>query len=567
MKTNYKKLISVAISLLLLVNVLLAQTETPQQKSARMKWWNEARFGMFIHWGIYSVPGGIWNGKEIPGIGEWIMNRAKIPVADYAKFAEQFNPVKFNADKWVSLAKAAGVKYIVITTKHHDGFAMFKSEASSYNIVDASPFKRDVIKELAEACAKHDMKLGFYYSQAQDWHQPGGAAAGGHWDKAQDGSMDEYIDKIVVPQVHEILTKYGPVAVLWWDTPVDMNKERAEKIHNLLKLQPNIITNNRLGGGFAGDLETPEQSIPATGIPGKNWESCMTMNDTWGFKKKDNNWKSTEKLIRNLIDIASKGGNYLLNVGPTPEGLIPDSSVVRLKEMGEWLKSYGASIYATTASPFPYLKWGRCTRKGNILYLHVFNWPNNGILNVPLKNQVNRAYLLLPDSKSTNLKVKSSGNHLSIQVPATAPNKIASVIALEIKGEPQIEAAPSFGLKGIASSSQTGATSDMAFDGKADTKWKAAADQHTGWLEADFGKPVKICAVAIQEGGSFERNIQKFSLEYKVGDQWKQVFEGKNIGEGFLRPFSTVKAREFRLNILEAQKSPFITEFQLYKDE
>ncbi|MDP4226940.1 MAG: alpha-L-fucosidase, partial [Bacteroidota bacterium] len=416
MKTNYKKLISVAISLLLLVNVLLAQTETPQQKSARMKWWNEARFGMFIHWGIYSVPGGIWNGKEIPGIGEWIMNRAKIPVADYAKFAEQFNPVKFNADKWVSLAKAAGVKYIVITTKHHDGFAMFKSEASSYNIVDASPFKRDVIKELAEACAKHDMKLGFYYSQAQDWHQPGGAAAGGHWDKAQDGSMDEYIDKIVVPQVHEILTKYGPVAVLWWDTPVDMNKERAEKIHNLLKLQPNIITNNRLGGGFAGDLETPEQSIPATGIPGKNWESCMTMNDTWGFKKKDNNWKSTEKLIRNLIDIASKGGNYLLNVGPTPEGLIPDSSVVRLKEMGEWLKSYGASIYATTASPFPYLKWGRCTRKGNILYLHVFNWPNNGILNVPLKNQVNRAYLLLPDSKSTNLKVKSSGNHLSIQV-------------------------------------------------------------------------------------------------------------------------------------------------------
>ncbi len=244
--------------------------ETKGQLDTRMKWWREARFGMFIHWGVYSVPAGTWEGKQIPGIGEWIMNRAKIPVAEYAKFTEQFNPVKFNADQWVSIAKAAGQKYIVITAKHHDGFAMFHSKATPYNIYDATPFKRDPLAELAEACRKQGIKLGFYYSQAQDWHHPGGAAAkGGHWDKAQDGSMDDYIDKIAVPQVRELLTNYGDVAVLWWDTPVNMNRERAAKLHELLKLQPQIITNNRLYRGdpeFRGDTETPEQKIPATGF-------------------------------------------------------------------------------------------------------------------------------------------------------------------------------------------------------------------------------------------------------------------------------------------------------------
>ena len=243
-----------------------SSAETKAQLDARMKWWREARFGMFIHWGVYSVPAGTWEGKQIPGIGEWIMNRAKIPVAEYAKFTEQFNPVKFNADEWVSIAKEAGQKYIVITAKHHDGFAMFHSKATPYNIYDATPFKRDPLDELAEACRKQGIKLGFYYSQAQDWHHPGGAAAkGGHWDKAQDGSMDDYIDKIAVPQVRELLTNYGDVAVLWWDTPVDMNRERAGKLHELLKLQPEIITNNRLGRGdpeFRGDTETPSRTFP-----------------------------------------------------------------------------------------------------------------------------------------------------------------------------------------------------------------------------------------------------------------------------------------------------------------
>ncbi len=420
--------------------------ETPAQHDARMRWWREARFGLFIHWGIYSVPAGTYHGKKIRGAGEWIMHDARIPVAEYAKFATQFNPIKFNADEWVAIARDAGMKYIVITSKHHDGFALFKSKASPFNIVDATPFHRDPLKELAEACRKQGIKLGFYFSQAQDWHHPGGAAIGGHWDKAQDGSMDEYIDKVAMPQAREILSNYGPLAVLWWDTPEGMTKARAEKFLPLLKLQPGILTNDRLGGGVPGDFSTPEQYIPATGIPGKDWETCMTMNNTWGYVSYDHDWKSTETLIRNLIDIASKGGNYLLNVGPTAEGLIPAASVERLRGMGRWLKVNGASIYGTTASPFKRLSWGRCTKKlhdgATTLYLHVFDWPADGRLVVPgLKNKVTGAWLLAEaeHGKPQRLTTARRGADVVIRVPRPAPDKVASVVVLEIAGAPDIE--------------------------------------------------------------------------------------------------------------------------------
>ncbi|MGE5297038.1 MAG: alpha-L-fucosidase, partial [Solirubrobacterales bacterium] len=417
--------------------------ETPEQRDTRMKWWREARFGMFIHWGVYSVPGGIYNGKEVPSIGEWIMNNGKIPVAEYKAFAKQFNPVRYDPDAWVRLAKEAGMKYIVITSKHHDGFALFDSKVTDWDVVDATPYGKDLLKPLAEACAKHGLVLGFYYSQAQDWNHPGGAAAGGHWDKAQDGSMDEYIRTIAAPQVKEILSNYGKLGVLWWDTPVDMTKERADMLMPLLALQPGIITNDRLGGGYSGDLGTPEQHIPATGTPGRDWETCMTMNDTWGFKSNDNNWKSTETLIRNLIDIASKGGNYLLNVGPTPLGEIPQPSVERLKAVGKWMKVNGESIYGTTASPFYRLPWGRCTKKvnddGATLYLHVFDWPKDGTLVVPgLHNKVQRASLL---ATGTKLKAKAGGDGVTIEVPAEAADPIATVVVLEVKGDLKVEKA------------------------------------------------------------------------------------------------------------------------------
>jgi alpha-L-fucosidase len=405
----------------------------------RMKWWREARFGMFIHWGVYSVPAGVWKGEESKHIGEWLMLDYKIPVAEYAALTPKFNPVKFDADQWVRTAKDAGMKYMVITAKHHDGFAMFHSSSSPYNIEDATPFKRDPLKELADACHRQGMKLGFYYSQAQDWHHPGGAAAkGGHWDPAQEGSMDEYIDKVAVPQIKELLSNYGPVAVLWFDTPVNMTPKQVERILPLLKLQPDLVVNNRLDKNkLTGDFSTPEQKIPDTGIPGKDWETCMTMNTTWGYKSFDHNWKPTERLIRNLIDIASKGGNYLLNVGPTSEGEFPKESVQRLKEIGQWMNVNGQAIYGTTASPLAGLTWGRCTKcettGGTTLYLHVFNWPADGKLVVPGLSAAVESARLLADGKK--LEAKSGAEGVTVMLPASAPDAISSTVVLNVKGK------------------------------------------------------------------------------------------------------------------------------------
>jgi len=410
---------------------------------AKMDWWKEARFGMFIHWGLYSIPAGEWKGQKTPHYAEWLMNDLQAPVAEYKALAAKFNPTRFNAEDFVLLAREAGMKYIVLTAKHHEGFAMFKS-SDPFNIVDATPYKKDVVKALADACQKYGMRFGLYYSQAQDWTHPGGGMYGEHWDKAQEGSFDKYLDEVAIPQVKEILSAYNP-SIIWWDTPAEMTKERAARFAPILANYPKLITNNRMGGDMEGDLETPEQYIPPTGIPGKNWESCMTINDTWGFDAKDHNWKSTETLITNLIDIASKGGNYLLNVGPTPEGLIPQASIDRLKEMGIWMKVNGESIYGTTASPFNNLEWGRATQKqeGNTtkLYLHVFNWPANGQLIVPsLGNKVVKAYALA--SPKNVLKVETMESDKVIDVRKVNPDKVATVIVLEIKGCPVVYDAP-----------------------------------------------------------------------------------------------------------------------------
>ena len=453
-----KKTFIVLFAFIALAQTLFAQDTTREN---RMKWWRDARFGMFIHWGVYSVPAGTYNGHRINRIGEWIMNRGKIPVADYQKFAKEFNPVKFNADEWVRTAKNAGMKYIVITAKHHDGFAMFKSKASKWNIVDATPYGKDILKQMAAACKKYGMKLGFYYSQAQDWNNPGGAASrkiasegwanpdsakidaytaahSGHWDPAQTTkTMSQYIDDVAVPQVKELLTNYGNVAVLWWDTPTNMTDEYAEKLNALLSLQPMIITNDRLKRpDFPGDYKTPEQRIPnLSELDGKDWETCMTMNETWGYKSYAHNWKSTETLVRNLIDIASKGGNYLLNVGPKADGTFPQESIDRLKQIGAWMKVNGEAIYGTKASPLAPLVWGRCTKKEGknttTLYFSVFDWPKDGKLVIPgLKNEIVSAKLL----GGGTIKAKSEDGGMLLKVPETAPDKIATVIKVEVKG-------------------------------------------------------------------------------------------------------------------------------------
>ena len=434
--------------------------ETPEQHAARMAWWREARFGMFIHWGVYSVPAGTYQGKQIPSIGEWIMLNAKIPVADYASFTKEFNPVKFDAEAWVRLARDAGMKYIVITAKHHDGFAMFHTAVDGFNIFDATPFHRDPLQELAAACQKYGVRLGFYYSQDQDWHHPGGVALkGGHWDPAaQDGDFAAYVHTVALPQVRELLTRYGPVSVLWWDTPTpEMTPDLARELAAVLKLQPGIIQNNRLiptksqGTEFKGDTETPEQFIPPQGYPGEDWETCMTMNNTWGFKRDDNNWKSSETLIRNLCDIASKGGNYLLNVGPTSEGLMPQASLDRLADVGKWMAANGEAIYGSGPTPFgaeagqfsatekdkkgkpkfiPAWQW-RCTTKPGEIYAIIFNWPASGKFELPaLKTKVLKATLLAAPDQF--IAVTQAAANVALSLPEHAPDAVASVVRLDL---------------------------------------------------------------------------------------------------------------------------------------
>lgn len=404
-----------------------------------LAWWRDARFGMFIHWGLYAIPAGEWNGKQIGGIGEWIMNTAKIPVEEYEQLTRQFNPIKFSARQWVSLAKEAGMKYIVITSKHHDGFCLFDSKLTDYDVVDATPFKRDILKELSDECHKQGIKMCWYHSII-DWHHPDYLPRRNWEGRSTKGAdLNRYID-YMKGQLRELLTNYGDIGVLWFDGGWEHSADelRAREVIDMIRsIQPNIVINNRLG--LPQDYETPEQFIPATGIAGRDWETCMTMNDTWGFKKNDRNWKSTEELVLKLVDIASKGGNFLLNVGPTAEGLIPEPSVERLQAIGRWLSVNGDSIYGTAASPFRKLRWGRCTAKPDKLYLHVFDWPQDGKLKVPgLKNKVKKAYLLADKRQTKLTTAREDEANLVISVPAEAPDPIDSVIVLEIEGKPAV---------------------------------------------------------------------------------------------------------------------------------
>lgn len=514
----------------------------------RMDWWENAKFGLFIHWGVYSVPAGVYKGQEVRGIGEWIMNHAKIPMAEYQKYASQFNPVKYDPEAWVKMAKDAGMKYIVITSKHHDGFALFDSKVTKWNVVDATPYGKDILKPLAKACKKEGMKLGFYYSQAQDWNHPGGAATGGHWDPAQSGSMDEYIDKIAVPQVKEILSRYGEIAILWWDTPTDMTKERAEKFLPVLAKYPNLITNDRLGGGIKGDTETPEQYIPATGFSGRHWEVCMTMNDTWGYKTNDHNWKSTKDLILKLSDIVSKGGNFLLNVGPTSEGEIPQPSIDRLRQVGEWMKVNGDAIYGTSANPFPYLPWGRTTIKGQKLFLHVVDWPKDGILKLPMRNKAVKAYLMTNVQK--NLGIVQDADFIKISVPAVAPDTLLSVVALEFEGNPDVLPIPTAGAIAKASSVNPEKPLSNLFDGDLKNRWEPAAGEKESWIEVDLRKPTSIENITLWEPwGPRDNHGQEIQLLVKNGDKWEKIIEGKTRGSGFSQSFAPVTGQYFRLNI------------------
>jgi alpha-L-fucosidase len=412
----------------------VVRNETQEQQDARLKWFREARFGLFIHWGIYAVPAGFWQGRPVGA--EWIMNQGKIPVADYKAFAKNFTAAKYDPKAWAQLIADAGMKYVVITAKHHDGFTLYDSAYSDWNAVKASAAKRDLLQPLADAVRAKGLKFGTYYSQSQDWvNLGGGKGRDAPWDEEQKkGSFDEYLAKIALPQVRELLEKYHP-DILWWDTEYQMTSERARPFFDLVVSHPRLIHNSRLGGGVLGDFRTSEQRIPSSAMLGRALEVNMTINRSWGYRSDDHEYKSAQQLIRNLSDITSKDGNYLLNVGPTAEGEIPAPQVERLLAIGRWMKVNSEAIYATRGSVYPTpLPWGRTTQKAGsrgatTLFLHVWEWPADGKILLPSVYQAPRSGRLLAGGAAVASAVTPEG--LVVTLPGTAPDPDVSVAALE----------------------------------------------------------------------------------------------------------------------------------------
>ncbi len=445
---------------------ILATTAAGQPSEAaapradsRVDWWREARFGMFIHWGLYAIPAGEWNGNT--NHAEWIRHTAQIPVEEYDKLAEKFNPQRFDARQWVRMAKQAGMKYIVITSKHHDGFALFDSSVSEFDVA-ATPFRRDILKELADACAADGVRLCFYHS-IMDWHHPDYLPRR-PWEAATrsaDGADFDRYATYMKAQLRELLTRYGPIGVLWFDGEWEdtWTHERGVDLYQFVRgLQPDIIINNRVDkgregmagltrdGGFVGDFGTPEQEVPAAGLPGVDWESCLTMNGNWGYNRADKNFKTTAELIRTLCDIASKGGNLLLNIGPTAEGEFPAESVQRLAEIGAWMDRHGEAIYGTQAGPIGLPAWGRCTQRalpggGHAVYLHVFDWPSDRMLHLSGFASDPTAARCLSDA-SAGVSVSRQDDALRIELPPRAVDPNVTVMRLDFAAPPEVIAEP-----------------------------------------------------------------------------------------------------------------------------
>ncbi len=517
--------------------------ETPAQKDARMAWWREAKFGMFIHWGVYAVP----------AKGEWYMRNAKLTHAQYAEYAKQFNPTKFNADEWMSLAHEAGMKYLVITSKHHDGFAMFDSKASDYNIVAATPFKRDPLKELAAACPRHQIRFGVYYSHFADWGHPGGGASCEHWDKpSQDGDFESYVNNVAVPQVRELMSNYGPIAELWFDTDGTENRaEQSNKIFEELKRQPGIIVNPRAG---TGDFGTAERHLYAQQPNPGDWEYCdIIVNGSWGYIK--DAAMPIKTIFTPMIKAWSQGGNVLLNVGPSPEGTIPADVADRLKQLGEWMRANGEAIHGSTYGPFAYLPWGRCTRKDDMLYLHVLNWPTDGTLRVPLSNKVDSAFLLA--DRQRQLGLESKDGCLLIQVPATAPDPLCSVIALKVVGEPE----RTWSLARNKPTSCSDGNGAYAVDDDPGSMWEIE-NLPTCWLEVNLQKPTTFSTVRI---GVLGDNVKKYAVKYQVGNEWLPLFDGEKLkADDFVKTFPAVTTQRVRLEVLELTGKLRLNSFELF---
>ncbi len=523
-----------------------------------MQWYRDAKFGLFIHWGPVSL-----QGTEIGWSrgGERKFPDSKgneVPVEIYDNLYKQFNPVQFNADEWVEIAKAAGMKYLVFTTKHHDGFSMFDSALTEYKITN-SPFKRDVVKELADACHHAGLQLGFYHSPP-DWRHP---------DYFTENHL-KYIDYLH-GMVKELCTKYGKVSILWFDglggKPEDWGS--YEMIPMIYRLQPGILINDR--AGLPCDYDTPEQRV-GTFQNTRAWETCMTICQQWAWKP-DDQLKSLKECIDILVRTVGGDGNLLLNVGPMPNGEIEPRQVERLKEIGAWLKQYGESIYRTRGGPFKTGTWGGSTFRDNTIYLHVIEWgENNSILLPPIPKRIVSHQVLTGGEIALNETERGT----EIRLPAGQRDPLDTIIELRLDGPASEIPAVDLPLFQSLTSGKKGETSNVyqnndwgfgpekAFDNDMSTRWATDAGVKQAWLSVDFGTVTTFNRVVLRE--AFDR-VRKFELQMRQDDTWKTFYEGTRIGEKCTIQFDPVTAQRVRLNILEATDGPTLYEFQIFSYE
>jgi alpha-L-fucosidase len=524
--------------------------------------WRDMKFGLFVHWGPVSL-----KGTEIG----WSRG-AQVPIEEYDQLYKQFNPTKFDAEQWVRIAKEAGMKYMVITTKHHDGFCLWPSKYTDYDI-GQTPFKRDVLKELSKACRRQGIRFGTYYSVC-DWHHPDfPLGSPGGRTKKPNPNLGRYVEYLR-NQVIELVQNYGPLSTMWFDVPQAVGPELGKPtVAMVRKLQPDILINNRAyrgRGESVGDYDTPEQSIGSFNLE-RPWETCMTIGGQWAWKPNDQ-IKSLRQCLQTLVRVVGGDGNFLFNVGPMPTGAIEPRQIERLKEMGVWLSKYGQSIYATRGGPFKPGPWGASTHKDNRIYVHIFNWQGESIKLPAISKKI------VADSVLTGgtAVVKQTKEGIEISVPKDRRRDIDTIVVLELDG-PAGEIAP----VGIPSSSlayrkkaqasnvfrnMQGYGPDKAFDDDDTTRWATdGGTPHQAWLAVDLGKPTTFNRAVIHEG-DWDR-VRNFELQYKADGKWQSFYHGIKLGDTAILTFEPVTARYVRLNILQATEGPTIWEFRLFAPE
>jgi alpha-L-fucosidase len=566
--------------------------DSADRKDERMRWFREARFGMFIHWGLYSQLAGEWQDKHVTGGAEWIQKYLAIPSSQYSPLAKSFTASQFNADAWITAIANAGIKYICVTTKHHDGFCMWPTKLNDDWNIAATPFNRDPLKELSAACKRHGLKFCIYHS-VLDWHHPDWPGRPDFNDYAAAPPNKANFRNYLYGQLEELFTNYGDIGMIWLDGTWDRNhwtSDDGKQLEDHLRaLQPSVVINNRSGYlppqpklnikvensysyVFAGDYISPEGEVPATGLPGIDWETCQTMQlpNNWGYSRIVG-FRLFSELLHQLVDVASKGGNMLLNIGPTGEGSITPQALGCLEKFGTWMKTNGEAIHGTSASPFESLPFdGRCTRKGNRLYLHVFKWPVDGKLVLPATNPVTRAWLLAKPAEALATKATPRGTEISI--PQTAPDPLVSVVAAEIGGEPKPIRPPaniSQGVQAEVSSFWPGREAQLSAkhitDGDPATMWAAAEEARSATITLPLGKERVIAGIHLSDA-PYQRT-QEFAIEARTADGWRMISSGTTIGSGLRVAVDGLKTSAVRLQIRKSSDTPTLAEFQIFANE